>query len=31
VTATTVVVLFEHGVYRRLALELAAGGLLRPA
>jgi ATP-dependent DNA helicase RecQ len=31
ITATTVVVLFEHGIYRRLALDLAASGLLRPA
>jgi len=31
VTARTVTVLFDHGVYRRLALDLAAAGRLRPA
>jgi hypothetical protein len=31
VTPRTVAVLFEHGIYRRLAMELAGGGLLRPA
>jgi ATP-dependent DNA helicase RecQ len=30
VTARTVTVLFDHGVYRRLALDLAAAGRLRP-
>ena len=30
-TSRTVTVLFEHGVYRRLALDLASSGRLRPA